>query len=273
MYLRKAIRKLFKSCGYSILRFETHKRLKIRDQILKDFAANNDKWRILLLSALSEETGFEALKFLPKSKGQLYQDIFALGKAGLKRGGYFVEFGAADGVKLSNTYLLEKTFGWKGILAEPAGGWFPALPENRDAITEKLCLWSKTGETVTFNETPIREFSTIDALSDSDHHGERRQGGVKYDVPTISLTDLLKKHKAPRYIDYLSIDTEGSELEILQAFDFSRWTFGTITVEHNHGEQRAGILELLTTQGYVRWRPDLTRFDDWYVNQVAPRRA
>ncbi len=246
---------------------------KIRNQIFKDFGANNEKWRISLLLAITEESGFEASKFLPESKSQLYQDMFVLSQTCLKHGGYFVEFGSSDGVKHSNTYLLEKMFGWTGILAEPAKGWHPALRNNRAAIIEELCVYSKTGETVIFNETPNRELSTIDRFTESDHHSENRQGGRKYKVKTISLTDLCRKHQAPRYIDYLSIDTEGSELEILQAFDFSHWSFGVITVEHNRNKQRQGILELLTSHGYLRWRPDLTRWDDWYVKQDVPRRT
>ena len=62
-----------------------------------------------------------------KSRAQLKQDIFVLLETGFKRDGYFVEFGATNGVDLSNSWLLEKAFGWTGILAEPARIWHDDL--------------------------------------------------------------------------------------------------------------------------------------------------
>jgi hypothetical protein len=75
------------------------------------------------------------------SKSQYKQDLFVLTQLGFKRNGFFVEFGATDGVELSNTYILEKQFDWSGILAEPAKCWHEALERNRKAFIEKkLCL-------------------------------------------------------------------------------------------------------------------------------------
>ncbi len=73
---------------------------------------------------------------------------------------------------------------------------------------------------------------------------------------------------APAEIDYLSIDTEGSELEILRAFDFDRWNVRLISVEHNHTPLRQPLYDLLTARGYVRKWPELSAFDDWYVRSA-----
>ena len=81
----------------------------------------------------------------------------------------------------------------------------------------------------------------------------------------MSLNDLLAHWDAPRRIDYPSIDTEGSELDILTAFDFDAWDVRLITVEHNHGPQRQGLIELLTAKGYRRKFKHLSGVDDWYV--------
>jgi hypothetical protein len=82
-------------------------------------------------------------------------------------------------------------------------------------------------------------------------------------VKTLTLTDLLDKAKAPSFIDYLSLDTEGSEFEILRATDFSRYTFGLIDVEHNFVEpRRTEIRNLLLSHGYVYLREN--QFDDSY---------
>ena len=199
------------------------------------------------------------------SQAQLRQDVFVMNELGYKRDGYFVEFGATNGKDLSNTYMLEKNFGWTGILAEPAHIWHDDLQKNRSCLLDFNCVWSKTGETVSFNEVTEAELSTIDTFSSADGHAAKRTSGNKYEVLTISLMDLLDKHDAPKVIDYLSIDTEGSELEILEAFNFDAYKFRTITCEHNYTPMREKIYDLLTSHGYVRKLSDFSYFDDWYV--------
>ncbi len=93
----------------------------------------------------------------------------------------------------------------------------------------------------------------------------RKFRGTSYDVTTISLNDLLAEHNAPAVIDFASIDTEGSEFDILNAVDFDRWTFRVMTIEHNFAPQRDDIYTLLTSKGYVRVLEDISRFDDWYI--------
>jgi FkbM family methyltransferase len=208
---------------------------------------------------------------LSKSRSQLRQDLFVISETehkikNKKKGGYFVEFGATNGIDLSNTYLLETEFSWTGILAEPARLWEKQLKANRpNASIETLCVWKDSNSSLIFNETDSPELSTIDSFSDGDGHRNTRLAGKKYKVHTISLNDLLIKHRAPKYIDYLSIDTEGSEYEILKAFNFNEFSFGIITVEHNYTPQREMIFALLTGHGYKRKYENISAFDDWYI--------
>jgi FkbM family methyltransferase len=180
----------------------------------------------------------------------MFQDLLVLFLLEEKRDGYFVEFGAADGIQASNTFLLEYKFGWHGIVAEPARCWHQKLTRNRTCSIDQRCVWSKSGETLQFNETASAELSTIDALSGLDRYAWARQDGKRYAVETISLCDLLRAHDAPRSIDYLSIDTEGSEFAILDSFFPGRYEIRIITVEHNYTDQQSRIHSLLTSSGY-----------------------
>jgi FkbM family methyltransferase len=200
----------------------------------------------------------------PDSMSQLGQDLFVLDALGWKREGYFVEFGAADGKTLSNTWLLEKCFGWNGILAEPARSWRKALAvSGRTAAIDLDCVWSVTGETLNFAEAEYPELSTLESIQGANHQGADEF--AIYPVKTVSLNDLLERHGAPPDPDYLSIDTEGSEFEILSALDFARYRFRVITCEHNFKPQRQQIQHLLASHGYVRKLDALSRYDDWYV--------
>ena len=76
---------------------------------------------------------------------------------------------------------------------------------------------------------------------------------------------MLKEHRAPRAIDYLSIDTEGSEFEILSNFDFQQYEIKIITCEHNFAPDRDRIHSLMRSHGYKRKFVNHSRFDDWYV--------
>ena len=218
---------------------------------------------IELLLELPEQHTARLLRALRNSRSQYRQDLFVLSVLDFKRNGFFVEFGATNGVGLSNTYLLEKEFGWHGILSEPAKHWHADLKRNRTSSIETDCVWRDSSSTLTFNE--LGALSTIDSFSSSDFHRKERAYGTKYSVKTISLEDLLAKHGAPKEIDYLSIDTEGSEYEILSVFNFDKYRFKIITVEHNFTPQREDIFKLLARHGYVRKLEKLSRFDDWYV--------
>lgn len=218
-----------------------------------------------LVKRLGHDQDNQLIKCYQQSRSQLRQDLFVLSWHRYKTDGFFVEFGATNGVELSNTFLLEKKFQWNGILAEPAMRWQKDLKSNRSCSIETDCVWGSTGSILVFNETDEGEFSTINSFSAEDGHRNLRQNGKKYEVRTISLNDLLAKFNAPRHIDYLSIDTEGSEYEILKYLDFSTYSFEVITVEHNYTPARQLIFNLLTNNGYRRMYEDLSLWDDWYV--------
>ena len=219
------------------------------------------------LKVLNKDVVGFIIELLDFSESQLCQDLFVLAETGLKTNGYFVEFGATNGVELSNTYLLEKRFNWNGILAEPAKIWHQELRRNRGANIDFDCVWVKTGDELEFVETAKAQLSTIDSFVGKDMHAKAREDGKRYLVQTVSLMDLLERYSAPRHIDYLSIDTEGSELKIMENFDFDAYQFSVITCEHNFTKDREKIHDLLTSKGYARKFESISKFDDWYVKQ------
>jgi hypothetical protein len=115
------------------------------------------------------------------SRAQILQDLWVCYELGEKRAGFFVEFGSTNGLTNSNTWLLEKRFGWRGILAEPNPIWHVALAENRLAHIEHLCVSSKSDEIVTFltPDSVDPELSAIASFADGDHFADiRRSGGA-----------------------------------------------------------------------------------------------
>ena len=200
-----------------------------------------------------------------KSPSQLKQDVMALVVNNFKRNGFFVEFGATDGISLSNTYTLEKVFEWKGILCEPGKNWHSSLISNRINMIDFRCVHSSTGKFFDFHNSINGELSTLSSFVDnSDNHTSSRKMGDTYLVETVNLYDLLKFHNAPAVIDFLSIDTEGSEYEILKSFDFMEYSFNFICVEHNYTNNREKIFDLLTSKGYKRILSHISKWDDWY---------
>jgi FkbM family methyltransferase len=204
------------------------------------------------------------------SYSQLGQDLEVLKFYNNKEGGYFIEIGASDGIRLSNTYLLEQKYKWKGICCEPISSRFNKLVKNRpNSICFNEAVYNRSGLTLSF------DIAKIDLLSGISEHIDRHKSLIgsnktTIQVQSISLLDVLKKANSPSFIEYMSLDTEGSELEILKYFDFDKYTFGLIDVEHNRVEpRRTDIKNLLLSNGYIYKGEN--KWDDMYMhNSVAP---
>jgi len=209
-------------------------------------------------------TLFEEL--VNQSRSQLSQDLFVLGTLNFIRNGFFVEVGATNGIELSNTCLMEKYFDWTGLLVEPARIWHQSISKNRTALIDHRAVWSESRLQLPFSQTKEADLSTLTELKNIDHHALARSNSTDYLVETVTLGDLFREHSVPSHIDYLSLDTEGSELNILRSFEFDQFSFGCLTVEHNFTAQRDEIYKLLTAKGYRRVKTELSEWDDWYVN-------
>jgi FkbM family methyltransferase len=180
-----------------------------------------------------------------------------------KRKGYFVDIGAYDGIAMSNTYLLEKEYEWKGICVEANPRYFNKLKDCRTSININNAIYKDDYEELEFIDDEVGGCSGIKHTNS--HLFLKNSPIIK--VKTRNLTSLLDEHNAPNYIEYLSIDTEGSEFDILNAHDFNKYKFGYITVEHNFiNENRIKIRNLLIKNGYILYREN--NVDDDYILNI-----
>ncbi|MFQ3368045.1 MAG: FkbM family methyltransferase [Methylophilaceae bacterium] len=207
---------------------------------------------------------------------QLFQDAFASFIIGDLLDKTFLEFGATDGISLSNSFMLESKLKWKGVLAEPSPQWHKKLKKNRPntkIITD--CIWKVSGDKLKFFVSDFGVFSTIfdfkenDSTSMPGNYKSRVKNGKVVDVKTISINEVMEKEFNGVSPSYVSIDTEGSEYEILNSLDFIKYQPVVFTIEHNYSMLENKIDKLMISNGYARVFRKLTAFDAWYVRNDA----
>jgi hypothetical protein len=192
-----------------------------------------------------------------KSYSQHHQDEIALAIFGNNK--FFIDIGFCDGESGSNTYLLEQN-GWAGIGADP----FPNNYDFRNNTKVCKCVVFSSEQEVIFKEAGAVGGieSCLDAYKNNLHVVQANSSKHT----SITLEQLLCNNNAPKYIEYLSIDTEGSEYEILKGFPFDKYLFGMITTEHNTfnnnhpnkqniscemSHKRKLMYDLLSSKGYI----------------------
>lgn len=227
-----------------------------KSQLYANF--NEDK------SIYNEDGSINERRLKQLSPSQLGQDLWVLSQTNYKKQGFFVEFGATDGVLLSNTYLLEKEFGWRGLCAEPNPKLFAQLKNNRNCTVSDACIADISGKEVQF--ILANEYGGIADFANNDGHSDKREAYAKtgniIKLTTISLHEFLLINNAPEKIDYMSVDTEGSEFSILNSFPFEKWDIKLFSIEHNFTPQRIETCALLESQGYKCVE---AQFDDWFI--------
>ncbi len=151
--------------------------------------------------------------------------------------GFFVDIGAHDGITGNNTKYFEDK-GWSGICIEPIPSVFEQLKINRTCQVDDCAIWKSTGTTDFLALTGYTEMLS-GIMSDYDpRHFQRVQrelhqhGGTKtlIKVKTKKFSDILQEGTT---IDFLSIDTEGSEMSILNNIDFSKYNIKVVCIENN----------------------------------------
>lgn len=194
----------------------------------------------------------------PTYYSQFKQD-FILNRKYFKnlKNGVFVDVGAHDGITLSNTYFFEKELKWTGLCIEPIPDIFEKLQQNRKCICVNACAYD-TMKKVKFDR--VKGYSEmLSGIRETydEKHKERIEKELKQyggDIETIDVQALPLSYIFEKYglthVNYLSIDTEGSELNVLKGIDFSKITVDVIDVENNYNNL-GEIFNTLSPYGFV----------------------
>lgn len=178
-------------------------------------------------------------------KGQIEADRWVCEMLHYKREGFFIDAGAFNGVDISNTYYLEKELGWNGICIEAGEENYQELIKNRGCLCIKKALWTFDG-IVRFNQN-----WTVGRV------------GTGIEIESICFKTLLRD--VPPIIDYISLDVEGDELEILMTFPWN-YRVRLWTIEHNSLHKQE-IRDLMLSKGYLMIEKP---FEDWwYDNELT----
>lgn len=185
-----------------------------------------------------------------------------------KLDGLGIEVGANNGVDGSTTLHFEK-LGWDCILVEPNPSLCAEIRKSRNAMLFECAASSTPGTAMLQIAVGAEGSHAVSALGDS---GKATEIFNEYgfhtepvEVETRKLDDILEEANFDKGIDFISIDVEGHELEMLAGFSLDRWRPRILIVEDNASFGHASVKDHLESQGYVRFRR--TGVNDWYARR------
>lgn len=204
-----------------------------------------------------------SLAHIGSNCSQLNQDAWVLFKTNSKSNGYFVEVGACDPIRLSNTYYLESKYAWDGLLVEPNPALRFELERMRKAKVISCAVGPQGLIELYVAENP--EFTTSSLVKKDARHRLFKNSGRVIKVESIPLTDIFFENNTPKYFDFLSVDVEGSEYQVLSSNDWSKWRPKYVVVEHNFRGDRIRIRDYMLSNGYVVSKENSSySWDDWF---------
>ena len=178
--------------------------------------------------------------------GQELQDMYAYLYFNGKCNGFFIDIGAYNGVAISNTLALEK-LGWNGICVEPIPEIYQDLIKYRECDCVNAAIYDEEKQ-LEFIQTRGGRSGAVINMSKVMYEAAEDEGIVdNFSITTITFSSLMEKYDI-EYIDFLSIDVEGAELNVLTSIDFNKYKFGLITIENNCGFHE--LRQFMTDRGY-----------------------
>ena len=188
------------------------------------------------------ERAYGSARFSANEEEWIIRDFFQD-----RRGGVFVDVGAAHYRSLSNTYYLEHELGWSGIAVEPLRHFADDWARYRSRTRFRAFFVSDVSD----DRVKLYTYDENFAASSSDRSWVERFGNNPREVPTVTITlnDLLDREKIQTF-DFLSMDIELAEPKALAGFDIERFRPSLVCIEA-HPEVRQQILDYFARHGYV----------------------
>lgn len=171
-------------------------------------------------------------------------------------GGYFLDLAANDAEIISNTLMLERDFQWNGLCIE-------ANPQYADKYARRKCqlvmaaVGSPTDTAVEFASRGV-----YGGIVDTEFDNKEAEPNKTLKLYTVALAEVLRRFKAPRIIDYLSLDVEGAESMVMQGFPWSEYKFKVLTIER----PKPDLVSALTSHGYESLRKNSFFDDTTWIN-------
>lgn len=174
--------------------------------------------------------------------------------------GFFVDVGAFDGIHYSNTYTFEQQ-GWDGICIEPNPKYYILCMENRpnSICVQSACISNDNNQSIEFY---IEDIGLLSGLDCSDkrkadvqeryrNRGLNFMGFEKIKVPARSLNSILGEFLPNRQnIDFITIDVEGRELDVLRGLDLELYSPRILVVEATTDADNHSLIEYLKIRGF-----------------------
>ena len=180
-------------------------------------------------------------------ESQVGQDKLVMGLLKNQPDGFFIDLAANDATNLSNTYQLEKQLKWNGICIEPNPIYWTSLSHRKCHIAAAV-VGKNRMEEIQFRMYPdLKKRAPSGGIEGYIDPKIPRSKEKSVDLYTVPFLEILEKFDAPNVIEYLSLDVEGSEFFVMEAFPFDRYKFKVLTIERPRQE----LVDLLIRHDYI----------------------
>lgn len=194
---------------------------------------------------------------------KLLNEIF-----GEKNDGYCIEVGANDGINDSNTFYFEKQ-GWDCVLVEPNPDLCESIRKFRRATLYEVAASSGKGQVELLIASGAERAHGVSAIDAQNAAQRIKDYGFSYErriVSTNTLDDILSQFNSDKGLDFITIDVEGHEMEVLNGFNLNRWRPRICIIEDNSGFLDNKVSKHMKKNGYIPFK--ITGVNVWYADRL-----